>query len=159
VLNYHTRVEVCGSVLEISVALNQGNTMAVSPEVSGLVTIVGNLIRAFTDLANSNKLGAGDKAAIRKLIEDSNDTLDNLVPEQTDSVLTADAPAGATVLEVDSTAGWGRGEAYETGPGTATDPHPDLTGTVHATKPMKDATHLELSAGLAGPLKVGQTIG
>lgn len=156
-LNYHVRVEVCGSELEINVAL-KGNHMA-NQELADLLQGVSTLIRLFTGLANDKKLSAGDQAAIRTAITEVRDAIDNLGSEQVPSVLTADVPAGATDIPVDSTEGWGKGEAFTTGAGTATSPGAVETGLVHATSPAPSPTVLRLAAGLANAHKTGETIG
>src|SRR5690242_10515300 len=89
--SYNSRVEVCGSVLELSIVLNdQGANMAVSTDLADLLQGVSTLIALFTDLANSKKLGAGDQAAIRTAIGNVRDAIDNLGSDQVPSVLTAD---------------------------------------------------------------------
>lgn len=155
---FNSHVEICGSVLEIRLALTNGALMA-NQDLADLLQGVSTLIRLFTDLANSKKLSAPDQAAIKAALADVRDAVDNLGSDQVPSVLTADVAAGATDIPVDSTAGWGKGEAFTTAAGTATDPGAVESGTVHATSPAPSPTMLRLSAGLANAHKSGETIG
>ena len=130
-----------------------------SQPIQDLVTAVGELIQVFTTVTNRLKLSAGDEALVTNAIADVRAALTTLGGPQGPSTVTAEAAAGATEVDVDSTEGWGKGEAFTTGPGTATDPSPVESGFVDAANPRMSPTRLKLKPpGLAAVLKVGQTI-
>jgi hypothetical protein len=158
--HFHTSLNPDGTLsFELQLEIH-GDLMAASASVIELVSAIGTLVALCTRLANRTPANPEDKALLAAALADAKEATDGLGVDQSPSVLTEDAPVGATDLKVDSSAGWTKGERGTIAPNGIVGAGETEDVVCDATMPRPDANTIRVAApGTKFAHKAGEIVG